>query len=1114
MKPLFAFSIMFLAALLPQSLVAQGAEPPPAGTNFIHGTVRFTNADGDILARLGPPGNEGMSWVSLVAYTDVPEPLQSSRFFPALDPLINPYSVTVAANDIPLTYTIFAALALDSNTREYWTPRIAAAPLTSNSPPALVDFDECVALVEVRYVDSAGAPFLIGGGQVVASETASGIMRGRIYAQTAGVSSEFLVVPSGVELAFTIDVITGTDVYLNTITHRETRTATYACDEKAVITVTVPDAGSLGRITGNANLVGPIELPTEGYLELLGRPVIKATGPLNNQRYAALAAEAPGPDATRSFALEGLIPSTAAQPWNAWTEMHFGSGHRFEHFRSPGLGEGSFNPGIILSAGTTKDVGDTFVMTPATLVGNITLVGPPEFAGSISPLRGMVRASDFDADMNGIPDAIGATTMNGSYVVMNGVDELVPGSTFTTAGGQATMSIGGGYNAGVSAFVGDYEATLGMLDNQPGVWEQDGIAVRLYQDDAGTGQHVDQLLYIAENAPWQGILGPGERATNHLRYGMAEVCLRIKSPANFFSPRVGYSTGGFTGVDFDGNFRSYSVQILNAYSPPHSAELATNEAVITFLVPEGTYTLKPAISVPNADGGASDVQLPSVEVTVTARERYCIEECIRVFIEPPMCTTNFGFIGWGRAVSTCGNTLTNISVTIRPLANPSIRLGYSERWLLGGNTTNEMRMPGQVFPEFDGFLPDHPEYYENMVYTVVAHDILGNRATRQAIFHYDFTPPPLNCADITVTSANGVDAVVEFNPVTPDVWTFFCTPPSGSMFPIGVTPVTCFATDLCRNTNTCTFNVTVLDPNAACELRIALSQISPPEVKLTWECAAQLQASVNANGPWFNVVGATSPYTTPADGLHRFFRLCVSGDCSTPSGDCVRAGLLAHESFDYPDGLALDGLNGGLGFAGAWTPVIAGANYTIAAGSPGYDFFCASGGRMTSPVGFTRMNRQLAAGFGASGTTRYFSFLIRPEGVLDAGDFGGFHGLALQGGPGAQSLFIGKPGGAGGGVLAPYVLEEIGGAGQVVSTVAPVVGETALLVVKAEFGAGNDTFTLYVNPPTGGAEPASGVTKSDLDVGMGEALFIYSGGAFSLDEIRVGETFESVTPRP
>jgi hypothetical protein len=41
-----------------------------------------------------------------------------------------------------------------------------------------------------------------------------------------------------------------------------------------------------------------------------------------------------------------------------------------------------------------------------------------------------------------------------------------------------------------------------------------------------------------------------------------------------------------------------------------------------------------------------------------------------------------------------------------------------------------------------------------------------------------------------------------------------CEPPSGSVFPVGTTPVTCTAIDSAGNTNTCTFSVTVQDREA------------------------------------------------------------------------------------------------------------------------------------------------------------------------------------------------------------------------------------------------------------------------------------------------------------
>lgn len=867
--------------LLLTALAAPAADAPPAGTNTLSGLVRLTNADPDILARLGPPGNEGISSFTVFAYTDPPDVLQSSKTVLGANPLLTPYALTVAANDQPLAYHVYGYFTLDAEREEYWTAAQTAAPVTSNSPPATVDLEECIALLELRYVDANGQPVIATGARVLVTETATGYWRARSLAQPPGLTGNFLAVPSDVELQVTVEVDLGTDVYLDRLTHRESHIVSYACDETPVLTITLPAGTGLGRITGEANVVGEIELPTEGYLELLGRPVIKSAGPSGNQRYAPLAAEAPGPDAPRPFALEGLVPSTPDQAWNVWTEMHFGTGHRFEYFRSPGLGDGVMNPGAQVSPAGTTDLGNTFVMDPARLVGRITLHGPPEFAGGVSALRGIVRASDYDADLDGIPDAIGATTMNGSYVVMSGVDELAPGATFTTAGGSAVLSFSGGFVPATASFEGAYEAVLGMLDNQPGVWKQDGLAVRLYDPGTNGGPVVDQVLYVTESSPWQGVLGPGERATNDLRYGLAEVCLRIQSPAPFFFPRILNSVGGLTGTDSEGRPRSYSAQLLNASSPPYTKDTPTNEAIITFYLPEGTYTLLPAISVPDPDGGVSEVQLPSVEITVAARERYCVEDCLRLVFTGPTCTTNYGFLAYVDAFA-CEATLTNLSLTIRPLADPGVRLGYSDIRILepAGLARTTLRIAGQVFPEFDGFLPAHPEYYETMVYTAIARDNRGRVATRQIIAHYDFTPPLLTCSNLTVTSANGADAVVDYAIPTSSDGILICDPPSGSTFPLGTTTVHCTARDLCRNTNTCAFQVIVRDPDTACGLQIAAqppAPAAPAQVVLSWDCPAVLQSAELVDGPWSDVEGATSPHLTSVEGPQKFYRLRLSG---------------------------------------------------------------------------------------------------------------------------------------------------------------------------------------------------------------------------------------------
>lgn len=137
------------------------------------------------------------------------------------------------------------------------------------------------------------------------------------------------------------------------------------------------------------------------------------------------------------------------------------------------------------------------------------------------------------------------------------------------------------------------------------------------------------------------------------------------------------------------------------------------------------------------------------------------------------------------------------------------------------------------------------------------------------------------------------------------------------------------------------------------------------------------------------------------------------------------------------------------------------------------------------------------------------SVLLRPEGTLGAGTANGFFGIYLNGfasNDDLPDLFIGKPGG---GALGEYVVEDRGGSGQVSSGVA-VRPKPSLLVLKAEFFAGADRFTLFVNPTAGGPEPSGGAVKTGLDLGVVTGVTLYSGGAYSADEIRIGTTFADV----
>lgn len=235
------------------------------------------------------------------------------------------------------------------------------------------------------------------------------------------------------------------------------------------------------------------------------------------------------------------------------------------------------------------------------------------------------------------------------------------------------------------------------------------------------------------------------------------------------------------------------------------------------------------------------------------------------------------------------------------------------------------------------------------------------------------------------------------------------------------------------------------------------------------------------------------------------------------AGQQARAGLVAYEPFNYDPGPPLIGSNGGIGFSQPWSPggfnASIFANYTVAPGSLPDPAPATSGNRVTTVAqsAISGLSRTLATPLGTPGTTEYLSFLIRPEGTVGAGIFGGFFGLYLNAsttGPTiSQDLFLGKPG-----TSNQYSIENRGGGNQHLSAVTATSGTTALLVLRMDFTAGIDRFTLYVNPSPGALEPSSGVVKQDSDVGIVGALTLYSTGAYSLDEIRIGTAYADVVP--
>jgi uncharacterized repeat protein (TIGR01451 family) len=167
----------------------------------------------------------------------------------------------------------------------------------------------------------------------------------------------------------------------------------------------------------------------------------------------------------------------------------------------------------------------------------------------------------------------------------------------------------------------------------------------------------------------------------------------------------------------------------------------------------------------------------------------------------------------------------------------------------------------------------------------------------------DNEPPVANCpGNVTVTSSAGADALAgdcqaKVNYVIPAASdncpgaTTVCTPPSGSLFPVGTTTVMCTATDASLNTSTtpCSFMVTVVDdepPVANCPANISVNSNAGADA-LAGDCQAKVNYVIPA--PSDNCPGA-STVCVPASGS--FFPVgtttvtCTATDAGANSSTC------------------------------------------------------------------------------------------------------------------------------------------------------------------------------------------------------------------------------------
>lgn len=156
--------------------------------------------------------------------------------------------------------------------------------------------------------------------------------------------------------------------------------------------------------------------------------------------------------------------------------------------------------------------------------------------------------------------------------------------------------------------------------------------------------------------------------------------------------------------------------------------------------------------------------------------------------------------------------------------------GYDNRDFMMGADRN-----AGTLQEFFAGLLDEPTIYDRVLRSEELQDIFGAGRygkCKEPCGTNDTETPVITCpANITVNTAPGLcNRLVNFAdpPVTDNCpgATVVCSPPSGTTFPRGVTPVHCTATDVAGNGMSCSFSIIVVDaeePTITCPDHITVN---------------------------------------------------------------------------------------------------------------------------------------------------------------------------------------------------------------------------------------------------------------------------------------------------
>ncbi len=787
-----------LLCLMPSLAISHANAEALLNPNQLTGTVRFTNTNPLIQQELSERGL-GVAYMRADSIGLTPV-LNNNMSLHLSGGSQFDYQMTVESSSSGIQYGVSADLRLDSRMERYLVDAQTSAPVFPEpAADASADIDQCAAMVDVRFVDTNGSPVKVSGGYMHAWRMVDNYSRlqAQDFAIPNGSSQDRLMI-EGDGSDYRMDIVFdfGDDFYVDKVRNLCQRSFTAQCDEVIPVDCVV-DGGPIeyGNIVGSVGVVGE-QVVDQNHLTLMEATL----GPLRNQRYDHVAGAG-------EFNLQNLVPSNIVDPaegYIVYGQMGVGSGYDYQYLRTAFL-YGN-NGRVMVNPGETTDLGDTFVLKPGFVIGNIELMGPDT---SSSALAYIYRDADTDSNGDGIPNNV---YLSSSHVNAFGIGQKADGAQYNNGGAYTRTGFGGAFDSSNGAFTGDYRLVLGGLKGEASIWAMNDLVLRFENVGQRTSEDPFHSAYMSvhNNEVIYRQINPGETQQLDYHYCFNDIQLTYRSlSGTFYNPRL-RANGQFQGEDYRGQPVDYRTSVTYARGLPLNQAAAASTGMVLLTLPQGQYDISPEVTAINPDGSLTNTELPALSLELGCGQVIKASTEVQVSINDLPQQTDSASI--------------TISGTINANAPVStIDYVHNDRSPVNICSNGDCAATGEYSANVT------LDQGQNQI-TVTANTGDGSQASVSFQIEYQEQEPvkPLTlskCADQNVVAANGASATVSFNPMASggcSSASVNCDSESGSLFTIGNHKVTCQASDDCGDTAQCSFAINVVapevdEPDASCD---------------------------------------------------------------------------------------------------------------------------------------------------------------------------------------------------------------------------------------------------------------------------------------------------------